>query len=742
MAMETEVEHTGPIAHVRKDATGEWVTHSLHAHLHGVAQLAGDFAQDFGAREWASLAGLWHDIGKYKRAFQRYIRTQSGYEPEAHIEGGTGRVDHSTAGAIHAIEQLGPYGRVLAYLIAGHHAGLPDWHTADSGGAALAARLQQRQHLTDTLIGDPPSDILNRARPSGKPPGGAPHLWFRMLFSCLVDADFLDTEAFMDPDKAEQRGYAFGIQEMLNGFNAHMVAKAANAQNTPVNYIRAEVLRQCRERSRDTPGLFSLTVPTGGGKTLSSLAFALEHAVRYSKRRIVYAIPYTSIIEQTADIFRAIFGDAVIEHHSNLDPDRETAQSRLASENWDGPLIVTTNVQLFESLYAARTSQCRKLHNLVNSVIVLDEAQLLPPDFLEPILAVLRDLTDHYGVTVVLSTATQPAFKPRQGFGWRFEGLENVREIMAEPDALYQDLKRVDVHLPDNLAAPEDWAALAERVREHDRVLVIVNRRDDARELAKLLPESVHLSANLCGQHRSRLIRYIKWRLKRGGRLCVVSTQLIEAGVDVDFPFVFRAFAGLDSIAQAAGRCNREGRLEGRLGQVFVFTPPKPAPSGLLRKGEDTARQLLAERPEELLTPKLFERYFELYYSSLNDLDKESIMDLLKSGRNLEIQFRTAAEKFRLIDDQAQQSVIVRYGEAEKWLARLKNQGPDRWLMRKLQRYSVSIPKSLFQKLLASNDVAEVYSGVYAQNADGLYDKRRFGFVGDQGGPDPLGLIV
>lgn len=246
----------------------------------------------------------------------------------------------------------------------------------------------------------------------------------------------------------------------------------------------------------------------------------------------------------------------------------------------------------------------------------------------------------------------------------------------------------------------------------------------------------------MCGEHRSRLIRYIKWRLKKGCPICVVSTQLIEAGVDVDFPVVFRAFASLDSIAQAAGRCNREGKLQDRLGQVFVFNPPKASPCGLLRKGEDTAKELLVDRVNDLLTPELFERYFTLYYSKLNNLDQQGILDLLtKDQRICQIQFRTAAEKFHLIDDQAQQSVIIWYGEAEKWLALLKKQGPERWLMRKLQRYSVSIPKSLFQQLLDTDEVAEIYPGIYAQNVDGLYDRHRFGFVGGEG-QNPLDLIV
>lgn len=749
MSTKTRNEESIPIAHVRQDETGEWIIHALDEHLQAVAGMAGGFAEIFGAADWAVLAGLWHDLGKYRQAFQDYIRSKSGYDPEAHVEGGKGRVDHSTAGAIHAIEQLGSHGRILAYLIAGHHAGLPDWHAADSAGAALSLRIQNREHLSDALGVKPPISILEANRPVSRPPGGAIHLWLRLLFSCLVDADFLDTEEFMEPGKAAERGQYPSVDVLLEQFNRHMLEVAEKAASNPsqVNRIRAEVLRQCREKARLAPGLFSLTVPTGGGKTLSSLAFALEHAKLHNKRRVIYAIPYTSIIEQTADIFRGIFGEGVVEHHSNLDPDSETSKSRLASENWDAPLIVTTNVQLFESLFAARTSRCRKLHNLVNSVVVLDEAQLLPPEFLDPILAVLRDLSTYYGSSIVLSTATQPAFKPRQGFGWKFEGLEGVREIMDVPDALYRDLKRVEVRLPEDLHEPMDWQTLAGRIRQHAQALIIVNRRNDARELAKLLPESVHLSANLCGEHRSRLIGEIRARLFRKEPLLVVSTQLIEAGVDVDFPVVFRAMAGLDSIAQAAGRCNREGKLKDAEGyeipgQVFVFVPPKPSPSGLLRKGEDTARELFFNRPEELLTRELFECYFELYYSKINNRDKQGILDLLrKDERAMQIQFRTAAEKFRLIDDQAQHTVLVRYGESEKWLAMLKNEGPKRWLMRKLQRYAVNINQEQFNKSRKAGEVDEVYPGIYGQVVDGVYHDR-FGYTGGSDEPNLAVLNV
>ena len=365
------------LAHVRRD-NGTFVLHDLDEHLHGVGKLAEEYAQVFGSGDWARVAGLWHDLGKYSVEFQRRIKSVSGYDAEAHLEVQPGRVDHSTAGAQHAVNQFGVHGRILAYLIAGHHAGLPDWHTSEIAGGALKVRLDDGSHLKRTLSQAIPREVLSQPKPTstllGKAEGFA--LWVRMLFSCLVDADFLDTEAFMDADKAGQRVNPLTPPDLLPRFNAYMEGQFSKAPSTLVNRIRAEVLQQCRDKVQEAPGLFSLTVPTGGGKTLSSLAFALEHAVLHGKRRIVYAIPYTSIIEQTANVFRDIFPDGVVEHHSNLDPEKETAKSRLAAENWDAPLIVTTNVQFFDSLFAARTSRCRKLHNIADSVVVLDEAQL------------------------------------------------------------------------------------------------------------------------------------------------------------------------------------------------------------------------------------------------------------------------------------------------------------------------------------------------------------------------------
>ncbi len=720
------------LAHVRQNPDGSWSEHGLDDHVRGVGALAGEFAAAFHATDWARIAGEWHDLGKYRQKFQGYLKKASGYDAEAHIEGGPGRVDHSTAGAIHALEKLGVQGRILAYLIAGHHAGLPDWNSVEEGSASLFNRIadgKRQGYLQDALAGSPPQEILDRQRPTTLPPQGSLALWIRMLFSCLTDADFLDTEAFMDESKGKERvGYP-SLRALLPLFDRHMADKATMAEDTPVNAIRADVLRLCREKAQLPSGLFSLTVPTGGGKTLSSMAFALNHAVHHGKRRVIYVIPYTSILEQTAEILRGIFGDEnVIEHHSNLDPDREDSRSRLATENWDAPVIVTTNVQFFESLFAARSSRCRKLHNIVGSVVVLDEAQLLPPEFLAPILHVMGDLSHpSYGVTFVLSTATQPAFAPRP----KFPGLNNVHELMDDPDTLYASLKRVEIELPSDFAIPQTWEGIAAQLQQHDSVLCIVNSRADCRELYRLMPKgTIHLSALMCGQHRSRVIAEIKQRLKDGVPTRVVSTQLVEAGVDMDFPVVYRALAGLDAVAQAAGRCNREGALDG-MGRVVVFVPPKPAAPGLLRKAQQSGEETMRLSKGDPLTRDNFETYFRCYYASLNSLDGKDIVSLLDmynrtDARELKFNFRTAADRFRLIDEEGQTAVIVRYGDSPGLIAALESQAPmephqRRGLLRKLQRYTVNIREGERKKLLAAQALREVFPGVFVQVSDVQY---------------------
>ncbi|MDQ7048740.1 MAG: CRISPR-associated endonuclease Cas3'' [Enterobacterales bacterium] len=530
--MEMSLEHHEKeyIAHVRKEDGSEvWATsHELSEHLLATAQLTKTFAQCVGS-DWAELAGRWHDLGKYRKRFQDYIRIQSGYEAEnAHIENGK-RAPHSTAGAIHAVKQLpSGEGLIIAYLIAGHHAGLPDW---SGGKGSLNHRLHDGlAEYQEALIENIPDNILIGDGPTlprhiNKPEALA--LWMRILFSCLVDADFLDTERYMQPKRFADRQAPAPLDKLQSQFFDSMAKLQNNSVPSPLNTIRNTILKQCTDAAKLRPGLFSLTVPTGGGKTLSSLAFALKHAQVHNKKRIIYAIPFTSIIEQNADVFRKFLEDdnAVLEHHSNFDvtPTKENSRARLATENWNAPLIVTTNVQLFESLHASRTSRCRKLHNIVNSIIILDEAQQIPRDFHAPITRVMQQLSDYYGVTWVLCTATQPVLKnSSNAFGKTiFEGLNDVREIIDNPVALAETLNRVKVHLPFDKQVTS-WTALAEKIEQENCALVIVNTRKQARMLCELLPDNdstLHLSANMCAQHRSILIKDIKNRLqqKTGG---------------------------------------------------------------------------------------------------------------------------------------------------------------------------------------------------------------------------------
>lgn len=723
-----------PIAHVADDGR----IHLLQDHLSGTAERAAQFAAEFGAGGWGRLAGLWHDLGKFSPAFQKKIRAAA-QGHEAHLEA-KARVDHSTAGALYASQQFSILGRILAYITAGHHAGLPDWHADETGRKALSQRLLQTALLDEAVTDGIPQNILDQAMPTEKPkPGTDPALWIRMLFSCLVDADFLDTETFFAPEKAAIRSAYLPLHELLALFDDFMEDKLKSAPDTEVNKARAGVLGQCIRKSSSSPGIFTLTVPTGGGKTLSSMAFALRHAVQYGKRRIIYVIPYTSIIEQTADQFRAIFGDAVVEHHSNIDTTdelKETSCSRLACENWDAPIIITTSVQFFESLFASRPSRCRKLHNIGNSVVVLDETQLLPPEFLKPILNALQELQKNYGVTLLLSTATQPALGKREGF----EGLTGIMEIIDDPISLHQALKRVDIVVPENLSEPQTWETVAAQLERHDAVLCILNRRDDARQLWSLMPErTVHLSGLMCGQHRSRKIREIKEKLAANEKIRVVSTQLVEAGVDLDFPVVYRALAGLDSIAQAAGRCNREGLRS--TGEVVVFVPPKEPPIGLLRQTAVIGKQILAQPCVDQLHPDRFTEFFrQFYWLQGEQLDKHRIMDDLSADPELRFAFRAAASKFHLIDEAKQQPVIVRYEKSSEYISQLEKKGPERRLMRSLQRYMVNLPRYLHHKLVASGAIHELYPGIFVQTHTAIYDDE-LGFCADRSmiyNPDDL----
>lgn len=697
-------------AHTKKNhPPSNW--QRLEDHLKNVAVKAHDFAMKFQSGDWAWNVSWLHDLGKAADEFQAYLLKANDLDDSEYDVTGSGKVNHSSAGAAFAMDLFNnPTGLIYAYLSAGHHAGLPDYDSDKTGRAALKSRLEEgKTNLTriQPIAGQLKTDIRRDIKlPSFVKPDHF-HLWVRMLFSCLVDADYLDTEEFMDQDKSMHRGGYPGLVDLKELFDKHMATMAARHPDKPINIIRNAILCQCRQAATHPPGLFSLSVPTGGGKTLSGMAFALDHAIKHGKDRIIYVIPYTSIIEQTASILSDIFGsENVVEHHSNLDPEKETQRSRLASENWDAPIIVTTNVQFFESLYASKPSRCRKLHHIINSVVIFDEAQLLPPTLLDPCVNVINHLTRHYHVTIVLATATQPALP----------NLDKPKEIISNRLDLYKKLQRTETIFPEDLNVRTTWKELAKILTCHDQVLCVVNTRRDCFDLFKEMPEgTIHLSALMCGEHKSAVIQKIKQDLDKGAPIRVISTQLVEAGVDIDFPVVYRALAGLDSIAQAGGRCNREGKLNetGELGEVHVFIPPKASPAGLLRKGEDTTRELMHVSGFDHNHPDAFVRYFSLFYGKVIDTGR-CFKDWLEKNvsPNLHVDFRTAAQSFNMIEDSSQ-SLFVRYKDSDTWINELGRIGPTRHNMRKLQRYTVNVSKRDFNKMNKEGLVEELWPGFW-----------------------------
>ncbi|RMF16837.1 MAG: CRISPR-associated endonuclease Cas3'' [Candidatus Dadabacteria bacterium] len=759
----TETHHDAaePIAHLLRDPRSNNLRiHPLRGHLTDVANLASSFASDLLADQWGYQAGLWHDLGKYSEAFQNYLLGASRDYHTEELSDTPGRVDHSSAGAQHARNLLGPLlGDVLAFVIAGHHSGLLD-AIGNEGSAALENRL--RKQVEDWR--NAPTDIRQLPEPArqrllaqlkaiverSQEPLAERHqeslfaisFFIRMLFSCLVDADFLDTERFMDPERAKSRAsWPDDILERIDTLLTNHV-KAISRRGTAIHRIRSEIYEACVNAAPSAPGFFSLTVPTGGGKTLSTLAFALRHALRYGMRRIVYVAPFTSIIEQNADVYREVvqpltaegLPSPVLEHHSALDIERETFASRLATENWDAPLIVTTAVQFYESLFAARTSRCRKLHNLSHAVVILDEAQKLPVDLLHPILSALKCLAGGYGATILLCTATQPAVAARSDFP---AGLPNVREIIPDPAGLARKMKRVTVRSLNDLHEMKR-SELVQALLPHEQVLCIANTRSTARELCLELRDNLddvqsvqHLSAAMCPEHRCAVLADIRNRLANGAPCRVIATQVIEAGVDVDFPVVFRALAGLDSIAQAAGRCNREGIRDS--GDVWIYRlEAQSRREGFLADTINAATQVLsAEDQIELLSPETVEQYFRLYFWQQRDRwDRYQIVrDLSQQGDDelpLLFQFRSVSERFRLIPDNGA-TVIIPWGERGADLVdQLRRMGANvpRNLLRKLQRFTVQIPQrwlDLYLKQGRVEQIAEHYPALVAANLD--YDE-------------------
>ena len=688
-------------------------------HLARTAKLAQQFSEKFGAKSWGFTAAWLHDLGKSSKEFQgylKYVNKINDKDVEHYKMYGFLKVDHSTAGAQYAMDRFGPHlGKLLAYVIVGHHGGLPNGK--DNSHSSLVDRLQKElcpydRELADRLKLEVKEDELPFLRGVT---GFSISFFIRMLYSCLVDADFLNTESFMKPEQTGYRKHELSF----NCFQSKLSEKLATFDSGAsfVNLKRAEILADCLSAADKVPGIFSLTVPTGGGKTLSSLAFALKHALKYDKMRIIYVVPFTSIIEQTANEFRKILGDdAVLEHHCNFDPDKETRFSKLATENWDAPLVVTTNVQFFESLFANKSSRCRKLHNIAQSVVILDEAQMLPVSFLKPCLAAMSQLVENYSTTIVLCTATQPVLAKSDEFK---AGLENVREITENPEELYESFQRVKVNVLDGVLSNE---ALTNRLCETEQSLCILSTKKHVRQIYESLnsPSAYHLSSYMCPQHRSDELDDIRKCLKDEEPCRVVSTQLIEAGVDVDFPRVFRSMAGLDSIAQSAGRCNREGLLQdlnGNLikGETFVFKSEESIPSGFLSDCAEEGKHVLDHHGNAPLSLEAVKEYFErLYWRKSNEMDVKKILsdlELLERKSELLFSFKDIAQKFKLINS-VTKAIIIPYKEKGRELCkevREVDKRPEsvRFLdsrtSRQVQRYSVQVRSEVFNYLLECN---------------------------------------
>ncbi|MBT9547578.1 MAG: CRISPR-associated helicase Cas3' [Candidatus Sericytochromatia bacterium] len=699
--------HGAFVAHT-PNSKNKW--HGLEDHLKSVAFMSESFAHKFGAGKLGYYAGLWHDIGKINPEFQNYLKACYLADKNKNPPPAKG-IDHKTYGSVYSLRSQGL--SLLAFPIQGHHGGLPS-------KTYLQTKINEKQKQPGF------DDVLQKAATFFKdiePLESSDFSRFsnlnvyqseffvRMLFSCLVDADFLDTERHFEEAKADKRIFDAGLSELSQRLDDSQ-NRLSGQKTDLVSKLRHQIYNDCLNSAELPPGIFKLTVPTGGGKTRSSLAFALKHALKHNLDRVIMAIPYTSIIEQTVDVYRQILGnDVVLEHHSNAsfkeneeNPSDYEIKARLATENWDAPLVVTTNVQFFESLFAHKTSKCRKLHNIARSVVILDEVQTLPVKFLKPILDVLAQLVETYQVTLVFCTATQPAMEKLP----ELSQLAPIREIVNEPGKIFEKLKRVEYNI--QLEQPLTWKQVANLLSKERQALCVVNTKKDALALLSHLPQEsvLHLSTLLCGAHRRKVLEEVKERLEQGKSCLLISTQVVEAGVDLDFPTVFRAIGPLDRIVQAAGRCNREGKMN-KLGQVFIFEPAEgKIPPGEYRTATDNARSFLRQSKWDLNLPDIFVHYFQAVYQTV-DTDGKRIQQMRQS-----FDYPEVADLFRMIDDDTV-PVIVKYDEYVKILL---NELQKPWvfpkkILRQLQPYILNIRHNELKKYKQESMVREVTSGVW-----------------------------
>ena len=702
------------ISHVRLNSSGEVESmQSNEEHLSGVANLAEKFANEFGMGSWGRVLGLLHDKGKERKAFQDYIKKNSGYDstiqyPTEHT--------HAFVGGVIAKSLYGKTATdLLCNQIVSHHTGLHDYYEMD-GILNKEIPLGVNQSVEKIGLNKPPF------APDFK---DFNHL-SRMLFSCLVDADYLDTELFMDEESARKRINDIKLESLLPLLETYIDNLQTSSAESEVNAIRRLVQERCVSTADMAKGFYSLTVPTGGGKTLSSLVWALRHAVHNGMKRIIIAIPYTSIIVQTASILKKIFGEeSVLEHHSNFDPQSVKKEFRhkakLATENWDYPIVVTTNVQLFESMFSNKPSDCRKLHNIANSVIILDEVQTLPTDYLQPIVDALKSYQRMFGISVLFTTASQPVLSgliegcnPQAAF----QGIDNITEIIPKEYLLHERLRRVRLDI-DNTGSTYD--EIANRLLRHDKVLCIVNTRNDAREIFERLPKeglTIHLSRMMCPRHVSKAIQEIKQALSDNSEtvIRVVATQLIEAGVDIDFPVVYRQEAGLDSILQAAGRCNREGKLDIATTYVFSLSVEHKLYGSIIDANNARLNMI---NVNDWFAPETMTEYFRQLYCRKETFDKKDLKTLLY--KPTEMCFAEATKEFRLIEETGK-TVYVNMDDSLELVERLKSDGITYSLMKQLSQYSVSIHERDFQKLLSYGAIEEVIEGIYVVNDRAQYD--------------------
>ena len=673
---------------------------TIKEHLEGTAKLSGEFAEKFGKQDWGYCCGMLHDIGKYSIDFQKRILGENNY-----------RVDHSTAGARVCLEKGGKYS-FLEYCIAGHHAGLPNYgnnydESTDStlSGRRLKKLSDYQAYQTEIevpAINSMPIDLKRTVNPDF-----SLSVFMRMIYSCLVDADFLDTEAFMKEGK-QGRNSGENIEILFKKLENYISGWLKNQDIDTVNGRRTEILKNCLEMGKTEKGLFRLTVPTGGGKTVASLAFALRHALENKMDRIIYVIPYTSIIEQNAKVFRDILGEEnVLENHCNVDYEssEELLPMQRASENWDKPIVVTTNVQFFESLFANKSSKCRKLHNIANSVIIFDEAQMLPNDYLKPCIAMIEELINNYQVSVVLCTATQPALASF------FHERISAKELCPRMEEQFELFKRTVFENVGVLTEND----LIQRLEKEYQALCIVNTKKRAQRIYKQLEgEGVyHLSTSMYPKHRRRILREIRGRLQKNKKCILISTSLVEAGVDLDFQSVYRELAGVDSMIQAAGRCNREGLRPEKESKVYIFQFEGKENVLGQRQQIDVAKSVIADN-RDISDMESITQYFEMLYHIKGDsLDKKKILDEFQNKR---YNFAKVGKEFKLIEQDTKTIFINYEEEANETLCLLKERGFTRSGMRKASQYCITIYENEFNKLYSigaiqpiSEDIEDFY---------------------------------